>query len=51
VLACAINRILANPDQARQMGLRGQSHVREKFEMATVVRQHEDVYEACCAGS
>jgi len=51
VLARAINRILANPDQARQMGLRGQSHVREKFEMATVVRQHEDVYEACCAGS
>ncbi len=48
-LAHAIQTMLANPEQARQMGLRGQRHVQEKFEIATVVRQHEQVYEACLA--
>jgi glycosyltransferase involved in cell wall biosynthesis len=51
VLARAIRTVLANPDQARQMGLRGQRHVQEKFEIDTVVRQHEEVYEACLVGS
>ena len=48
-LADAIQAVLANPEQARQMGLQGQRHVQEQFEIGTVVRQHEAVYEACLA--
>lgn len=50
-LARAIQRVLSNPEEARQMGLRGQRHVQEHFEIATVVRRHEEVYEACLVGS
>jgi glycosyltransferase involved in cell wall biosynthesis len=50
-LARAIQTVLANPEQARQMGLRGQRHVQENFEIASVVRRHEEVYEACLVGS
>jgi glycosyltransferase involved in cell wall biosynthesis len=48
-LAGAIKRVLENPEQARQMGLKGQEHVREKYGIAKVVQQHEQVYEACHA--
>ena len=48
-LAGAIRRVLENSKQARQMGLEGQEHVRAKYEIASVVRQHEQVYEACLA--
>ena len=50
-LARAIQTILTNPEGARQMGLRGKRHVQENFAIATVVRRHEEVYEACLAGS
>ena len=46
-LAGAIKRVLENSAQARLMGLRGQDHVRGKYGIASVVRQHEQVYEAC----
>ncbi len=50
-LARAIQTILANPEEACRMGLRGQRHVQENFEIATVVRRHEEVYEACLVES
>lgn len=50
-LARAIQTILANPEDACQMGLRGQRHVQENFEIATVVRRHEEIYEACLVES
>ena len=50
-LADAIQAVLANPEQARQMGLRGQRHVQEHFDVGAVVRQHEAVYEACLASA
>jgi glycosyltransferase involved in cell wall biosynthesis len=50
-LACAIQIILANPEESLQMGLRGQRHVQENFDIAAVVRRHEEVYEACLVGS
>lgn len=46
-LAEAIRTMLTNPDQARRMGLKGQEHVRGQFGIDRVVRQHEEVYEAC----
>jgi glycosyltransferase involved in cell wall biosynthesis len=48
-LAGAIKNVLENSEQARQMGLKGQEHVRGKYGIAMVVRQHEQVYEACLA--
>lgn len=48
-LAGAIRRVLENSEQARQMGFEGQEHVRGKYGIATVVRQHEQVYEDCLA--
>jgi len=48
-LADAITKVLRNSDQARQMGLKGQAHVREKYGIATVVRRHEQIYEDCLA--
>lgn len=48
-LAGAIKRVLENSEQACQMGLKGQEHVRGKYGIASVVRQHEQVYEACLA--
>ena len=48
-LAGAIRRVLENSEQARQMGFEGQEHVRGKSGIATVVRQHEQVYEDCLA--
>ncbi|HLZ34215.1 MAG TPA: glycosyltransferase [Nitrospira sp.] len=50
-LANAISSLLQHPEQAREMGLRGQKVVRDHFGIATVVRQHEQVYESCLAGA
>ena len=50
-LADAIRSLLLHPEQAREMGLKGQEVVRDHFGIATVVRQHEQVYEACLAGA
>ena len=48
-LAEAIGCLLREGERAKQMGLRGRSRVLEKFQMSTVVRQHEQVYQACLA--
>ena len=48
-LAGAIKKVLGSPGQAGQMGIKGQERVREKYGIATVVRQHEQVYETCLA--
>jgi glycosyltransferase involved in cell wall biosynthesis len=50
-LAGAITKVLESPERARQMGLKGQEFVRGKYGIAAVVRQHEQVYEACLVGS
>ncbi len=50
-LAQAIRSLLLHPEQAREMGLKGQEVVRDHFGIATIVRQHEQVYEACLAGA
>lgn len=50
-LADAIETVLLNPDEARQMGKRAQAHVCQKFSITGVVRQHEQVYESCLAGA
>ena len=39
--------LLRDPERARQMGMRGRARVLAAFQMSTVVRQHEQVYEAC----
>jgi glycosyltransferase involved in cell wall biosynthesis len=49
-LANAIRSLLQHPEQAQEMGLKGQEVVRDHFGIATVVRQHEQVYENCLAG-
>lgn len=48
-LAGAIKKVLESSEQARRMGLKGQEHVKRKYGIAMVVRQHEQVYEACLA--
>ena len=50
-LAGALMKVLQDPSRARQMGIKGQEQVKDKFAIATVVRQHEQVYEACLAHS
>jgi glycosyltransferase involved in cell wall biosynthesis len=49
-LAQALALLLSQPARACRMGLKGQQIVRESFGIADVVRQHEQVYEACFAG-
>ncbi len=44
-LALALARVLEDPERARQMGARGQAHVRAHYEKAAMVRRVEDVYE------
>src|SRR6476661_3487807 len=48
-LADAIGSLLRDPERARQMGIRGRARVLAAFQMSTVVRRHEQVYEACLA--
>jgi glycosyltransferase involved in cell wall biosynthesis len=50
-LAEAIERLLCEPERARQMGIRGRERVLAGFQMSTVVRRHEQVYEACLASA
>lgn len=49
-LAEAMMKVLKEPEWAGRMGNEGREQVRDKFGIATVVRQHERVYEACLAG-
>jgi len=46
-LADAIGSLLRDPERAKQMGIRGRARVLAAFQMSTVVRRHEQVYEAC----
>lgn len=48
-LAEAIGCLLRDPERARCMGMRGRARVLAGFQVATVVRRHEQVYEACLA--
>lgn len=48
-LAEAIECLLCDPQRARGMGMRGRASVLAAFQVSTVVRQHEQVYEACLA--
>lgn len=48
-LADAITRLLNDPDRARCMGVNGRARVHQAFQIAAVVRRHEQVYEACLA--
>ena len=50
-LAEAIERLLCEPERAMQMGIRGRERVLAGFQMSTVVRRHEQVYEACLASA
>ena len=50
-LAEAIASVLGDPERARQMGIRGRARVVTGFQMSTVVRQHEQAYEACLANA
>ncbi len=48
-LADAIACVLHDSDRAKQMGASGRSRVQAGFQISTVVRRHEQVYEACLA--
>jgi glycosyltransferase involved in cell wall biosynthesis len=48
-LADAIASMLRDPDRATRMGANGRSRVQAGFQISTVVRRHEQVYEACLA--
>lgn len=48
-LSGAIKKVLQNSEKARQMGFKGQAHVREKYGIDSVVRQHEHIYDVCLA--
>jgi glycosyltransferase involved in cell wall biosynthesis len=48
-LAEAIESLLRDPERARAMGLRGRACALTAFQVSTVVRRHEQVYEACLA--
>jgi glycosyltransferase involved in cell wall biosynthesis len=48
-LAKAIECLLRDPERAGGMGMRGRARVLDAFQVSTVVRQHEQAYEACLA--
>ena len=50
-LADAIETLLADPDRARRLGANARALVQERHEMSSVVRRHEEVYEACMASA
>jgi glycosyltransferase involved in cell wall biosynthesis len=50
-LAQAIDSLLRDPERAKHMGMRGRARALAAFEMSTVVRRHEQVYEACLANA
>ncbi len=50
-LAEAIGLLLRDPERANGMGTRGRARVLAGFQMSTVVRRHEQVYEACLANA
>ena len=50
-LAQAIGSLLRDPERAVRMGARGRERVVAGFQVSTVVRRHEQVYEACLANT
>jgi glycosyltransferase involved in cell wall biosynthesis len=50
-LAEAIGSLMRDPAKARRMGMRGRERVLAGFQMSTVVRRHEQVYEACLSNA
>jgi glycosyltransferase involved in cell wall biosynthesis len=50
-LADAIRRLLTDPHEAQQMGLRGLEHVRRHFTIQQTARKVERVYEKLCIGA
>jgi glycosyltransferase involved in cell wall biosynthesis len=50
-LAEAIGSLVRDPARATRMGMRGRARVLAGFQMSTVVRRHEQVYEACLANA
>jgi starch synthase len=50
-LAEAIASLLRDPERAQHMGTQGRARALAAFEMSTVVRRHEQVYEACLANA
>jgi glycosyltransferase involved in cell wall biosynthesis len=48
-LVAAIRRLLAQPEQAKALGRRGQQHVRKHYSIESVVKEHEHLYEMCMA--
>ncbi len=49
VLAEAIEQVLTNRDRAKRMGANARAMIRQRFDIASVVRQHEEVYETAMA--
>jgi glycosyltransferase involved in cell wall biosynthesis len=49
MLADAIESLLRDSDQARRMGAKGRVRAQEHYDIVDIVRQHEQVYEACLA--
>jgi glycosyltransferase involved in cell wall biosynthesis len=47
----AIGCLLSDRERARQMGIRGRERVLAGYQISTVVRRHEQVYEACLANA
>ncbi|HET7909277.1 MAG TPA: glycosyltransferase [Nitrospira sp.] len=50
-LAEAVRSLVRDPAAATRMGMRGRARVAAEFHMSTVVRRHEQVYEACLANA
>ncbi len=46
-LADALHELLAHPERARELGVCGRERAREKFRIEAIVKQHEDLYDAC----
>ena len=43
-IAAAMDWLVDHPDEARLMGVRGRARMRERYELASVIRLHERVY-------
>lgn len=46
-LADALHELLANPERARELGVRGRERAHKKFRIDAIVKRHEDLYDAC----
>jgi glycosyltransferase involved in cell wall biosynthesis len=46
-LAAAMQQLLSHPERARSMGEQGRERARDRFSIQSMVRRHEELYEAC----